>query len=417
MYTLHTHCRSCGYAKETGPGGIKAAANTEHLKPVLDLGIQPLANDFRKPGEAHAGYAPLKVLFCPRCHLAQLSVVVDPHILYDRYSYVTSPSKTMADHLAQLTQDLLVAKPGATSVLEIGSNDGAYLALLKGKGLRVEGIDPAENLCALAAGRGVHTTLGLFGAKTASTLPKFDLVIARHVFCHVNDWQDFVAGLDLALAADGLAAIETPYVRDLLAQTQFDTIYHEHLSYLNLRAVVALLKDAPLQLLDVIHYPIHGGAILLLIGRRDRVRGPTDRLLRQIENERHLEQDWLSMDARMLLNVKQLREWVDAGKVAGKRVAALGASAKSTVWISACGFDRRQIAFIADETKLKWGTTSPGTDIPIVDEGAILREMPDYVVCFAWNWRAAILEKNQLALSKGVKFVFPIPDLEIIGNP
>lgn len=414
MYHQHTYCRACGYASETGPGGIKSAASGEKLKKVFDLGVQPLANDFRKPSEPRAGYAPLAVMLCPRCLLGQLSVVVDPHILYDRYSYVTSPSQTMAKHLAQLTLDLLTIKPDTKSVLEIGSNDGSYLDYLQGVGLRVEGVDPAENLCAIAAEHGIRTTQALFTAKTASTLPVSDLVIARHVFCHVDNWKDFVTGLDSVVAADGIAAIETPYVRDLLMHTQFDTVYHEHLSYLNLRAIAFLLKDTPLMLFDVIRYPIHGGAVVLLIGRRGKCPPPSTRLTNALDVEGDLEQAWLYFANKACIMISKLREWIKDRS--DSYIAALGASAKSTVWISACGFTRRNIAFIADTTVQKWNTTSPGTDIPIVDEGAILRDLPAYVLVWAWNYRDEIIQRNQLAISKGVKFVFPIPEFEIIGK-
>lgn len=414
MYHQHTYCRACGYAAETGPGGIKSAASGEKLKKVFDLGVQPLANDFRRPGEPRAGYAPLAVMLCPRCLLGQLSVVVDPHILYDRYSYVTSPSQTMAKHLAQLTLDLLTIKPDTKSVLEIGSNDGSYLDYLQGVGLRVEGVDPAENLCAIAAEHGIRTTQALFTAKTASTLPVSDLVIARHVFCHVDNWKDFVTGLDSVVAADGIAAIETPYVRDLLMHTQFDTVYHEHLSYLNLRAITYLLKETSLELFDAKWYLIHGGAVVLLIGRRGKCPLPSTSLMNALAAESDLEQAWLEFSNRAFTMISNLRAWVRNHE--NSHIAALGASAKSTVWISACGFTREDISFIADTTVQKWNTTSPGTDIPIVDEGAILRELPDYVLVWAWNYRDEIIERNQLAISKGVKFVFPIPEFEIIGK-
>lgn len=411
MYREHTQCRACGYAR-TGSGGSKRVV-TESLIPVFDLGLQPLANDFRKSGEECSGYAPLKVMLCPRCSLAQLSVVVNPHILYDRYSYVTSPSQTMADHFATLTRDLMAEAPDAKSVLEIGSNDGTLLTHFQSMGLRAEGIDPAENLGKIAAEKGVLTTLGMFGEKTASTLGKFDLVVARHVFCHVDDWKDFVKGLEAVSLHDTLIAIETPYVQDLLDKCEFDTIYHEHLSYLNLKSVVALLKDTSLRLHGIIRYPIHGGAIVMIIDSKDSGNMPHPSVQQFLDAEDMDVASWKRFGTNAGVLSLALKQVVGECNAKG-RVAALGASAKSTVWINACGFTRKDIAFIADTTPQKWYTNSPGSDIAIVDEGAILRELPDYVVCFCWNFRSEVLEKFKLAREKGVRFIFPVPVVEIV---
>ena len=406
MYKLHTQCRACGYASP-GPQGVKASS-AEKLIEVFDLGVQPLSNDFRRAGEAHAGYAPLKVLFCPRCSLAQLSVAVQPEILYSNYSYVTSPSAMMKAHFDLLIKDIKAETDGH-SVLEIGSNDGRLLAQMRDDGLIVAGVDPADNLAGLARQKGIQTQSGFFGESLSRLLPKFDIVIARHVFCHCDDWHDFVRGLENVVHPETIICIEAPYAADTLKQCEFDQVYHEHLSYLSLKPLEYLLKDTRLKLHRVTHYPIHGGAILAMLRHRD-----SERKSSVIPSESITADSWHKFGVCARDQMNRLTASVKTLRVQGKTVAALGASAKSTVWINACGFSRKDISFIADNTPQKQLTCSPGSEIPIVDEGAILRELPDYVVMFAWNYRDEILKKFELARSKGVKFIIPHETIEVV---
>ena len=406
MYTLHTHCRACGFAKPGAPS-IKANS-TDKLIEVMDLGIQPLANDFVKEGEPRAGYAPLKVLFCPRCTLAQLSVVVDPQVLYSHYSYVTSPSETMREHFKNLITNISRETNGM-KVLEIGSNDGRLLKMMKeGGGYEVLGVDPALNLSVIAECQGVPTKTGFFGSDLAMDLGQYDIVIARHVLCHIDDWKDFVRGLELVSHLDTLICIESPYAVDTIRKCEFDTIYHEHLSYLTIKAVNALLAETDLRLHEIIRYSIHGGAVLLMLRHKDKAR-LNDGIPEDITADA-----WRFFSADAKEQITSLGEVVEQFRNEGKSVAALGASAKSTVWISACGFSRKDIAFIADNTPQKQWTFSPGTDIPVVDEGAIMRELPDYVVIFAWNYLEEILEKFADVRARGVKFIVPIPTIQIL---
>jgi len=410
MYKNHSHCRACGYAIP-GAQGIKSAP-TEKLIEVFDLGVQPLANDFCKDDQRRAGYAPLKVLFCPRCTLAQLSVVVSPEVLYRNYPYVTSPSKTMQDHFARIAEDIEVVAGKSKNVLEIGSNDGKLLALMRSRGHNVQGIDPAENLAAIANADQLPTLVGLFGKDTIPDLPQpsYDIIIARHVFCHVDNWREFVSGLECVSHENTLICIEAPYAGDMLESCSFDTVYHEHLSYLSIKSVMALLKETHLRLDRVMRYPIHGGAIMLML--RGRGASGSDGEFQLHENI--TVEDWEQFATRATQQITELKRTVYSLAAKGKRVAGLGASAKSTVWISACGFTRKEIAFIADNTPQKQWRFSPGTDIPIVDEGAILRELPDYVLMWAWNYKAEILQKFEFARSRGVKFIVPVPSIEIV---
>ena len=396
MYRPNTTCRACGSKK---------------LTPVFDLGAQPLANDFRKEDEERAGHAPLCVMRCHNCGLGQLSVVVRPEILYSKYSYVTSPSEMMRKHFEQLLADIK-AETGGTSVLEIGSNDGLLLAMMQEQGFSVLGVDPAENLAEIARSRGVHVQSGFFSEQLARLLPKSDIVIARHVFCHVDDWKDFVRGLEAVSNKETIICIEAPYAADTLKKCEFDQCYHEHLSFLSIQAMQALLAETSLHIHRIFQYPIHGGAIMIMLRTNDCGINPHPSVSGFKEDI--TAEDWKAFAVEARSQIDRLRATVTSLIAQGKRVAGIGASAKSTVWVNACGFTRNEIAFIADSTPQKLYTTSPGTNIPIVDEGAIMRELPDYVVMWAWNYRDELLEKYKLAREKGVKFIIPVPRIDIV---
>lgn len=420
MYKLHTSCRACGYAEPSGPPGIKAEPTGEQLIEVFDLGLQPLANDFCADDQEHAGFFPLKVLMCPRCKLAQLSVTVSPRVLYANYNYVTAQGSTMREHFSSLWHSIKDRQPDCVNVLEIGSNDGTFLSFLKKSGAEhVLGIDPAESLTRMAHEKGVMTICGLFDEATANTaaqaMPQVDAVIARHVFCHIDDWRDFVKTLDLICQKDTIVCIEVPYVMDLLRNVQFDTIYHEHLSLLNIGALQALLRNTVFKLDHIQHFPIHGGAIAIYLRRRDHNENADDSVEWYLdqENRRLNVETWREFTDHAQNNIFFLRDKVSHLVGEGKTVCGFGASAKSTVWINACKFTRKELKFITDTTPQKLWKLSPGSDICVVDEGALLRELPDYAVMFAWNFKNEILQKNSLYLQKGGSFIIPVPQVEI----
>jgi hypothetical protein len=427
VYRLHRHCRACGFGKpeiptlkESTAAGPKASG-ASGLIPVLDLGIQPLANDFKTAEADQAGYAPLQVMFCPECTLAQLSVTVDPGVLYHDYPYVTSPSATMKEHFKTLLQIIYDEQQeagldcNALSMLEIGSNDGAFLEFSKAS--IVQGIDPARNLVEAANKRGIPTICDVFDNESAvdalTQSPKgYDVIVARHVFCHVDDWRAFIKALEPVSKKETLICIEVPYVADLISAGQFDTIYHEHTSYMSVRAMNALLKNSAFFLSGVKRLTVHGGAILLLLRRNDFVNEPSNCVCQW--PEAITLESWKSFAMQTQAKIKELSSFVRSLETNGKRVVGYGASAKSTVWISACNFSRKEIAYITDTTAQKMYKLSPGTNIPIVDEGALTRDLPDYAVCWAWNYFPEIFEKEKIFREKGGKWILPHPTLQVI---
>jgi novobiocin biosynthesis protein NovU/D-mycarose 3-C-methyltransferase len=389
------------------------------------MGIFALANDFRRPDDEHAGYAPLKILLCPRCTLAQLSVVVRPEILYGSYPYTTSRSQTMADHFKQLCADMK-EENGVGSVIEIGSNDGHFLEFLENNGFvnGVVGVDPAPNLCDSAFGRMVNVICGTWSEAMAANAKAFlrdsanaRTIIARHCFCHVDDWKGFIAALDIVSDEHTLVCIEVPYVLDTLSRVEFDQIYSEHLSYLTIKALDWLLGDTNWHIHKVKRYPIHGGSIVVML-RHDDSTIPPDKSFDEfvaLETEATTGlQAWHDFKNKSNDLIHHLRSMVISLRAEGNRVAGFGASAKGTVWINACGLDN-MLEFVTDTTEQKIGRMVPGTSIPVVAEEELMKRMPDYVILFAWNYREEILDKMRPYLEAGGKFIIPVPRVEIVG--
>lgn len=406
MFKYHRQCRSCG---------------SKELIPVFSLGLQPLANSFRTADEEQDGFVPLNVLFCPQCTLAQLSVVVNPKILYENYPYVTSPTETMQRHFEMIYRDIAAEVGQEIRVLEIGSNDGTMLRKFKELGAaHIEGIEPAENLAEIAMGRGVFTIPKLFNTETVKEcghlIAKSNVIIARHVFCHVDDWHDFIAALEMISTKETLVCLEVPYVQDTISNLEFDTIYHEHLSYLSILSMLALLKGAPWVMHKILRYPIHGGSIIMMLRRVDFnfTRTSSSQVLKFLGSEKITVETWHKFSNVANGRICRLHGMIEGLVLReGKTVAGLGASAKSTVWINASGI-AKWISFIADETPQKQGRFSPGTQIPIVPESEIFDKQPDYVILFAWNWKDECMKKHAEYLKRGGKFIIPVPDIQIV---
>jgi len=419
MYLQRNYCRACGYAN-VGYPGTKARTN-EKLVPVLDLGLQPLANDFQKEGKKVHGYYPLKVLLCPQCKLAQLSAIVDPATLYSNYAYVTSHSKSMLAHFDTLRTDILAEFTEAKSVLEIGSNDGTLLAFLKNNPFEtVLGCDPAENLAAIANSKGIPTICDMFTENNCDCQKQKDVVIARHVMCHIDDWNDFIRGLERVTHQESLVFIEVPYYKDMIKRRSWDQVYAEHLSYMSIGAMAALVGrlqfgKSHFHIHSIKHYDIHGGSIGIMLRRNDSKATPASDIQDWIKTEDDALKEWKELSEAKDLMVQSLKALVSDLRQKGKSVCGYGASAKSTVWMNACGFQSNDISYICDSTPQKQTTFSPGSNVPVVCEGMLTADMPDYAVCFAWNYFSSDIYDKEVCFRKnGGKWILPVPVVEVV---
>lgn len=402
MYKLHTKCRAC---------------SSTDLVPVFDLGNQALANDHVKPNEARQGFYPLKVLFCRGCGLAQLSIVVNKEQLYSRYTYVSSSSQTMQRHYDRLFLDILSEQPEKT-IVEIASNDGGCLKFAKAKGFEVLGIDPAKNLAQMAAHSGISTLIKFFGKDAASDVVEMlgrpGVILARHVFAHIDDWREFFHGLEILASKDTLICLEFPYALDMMRNQCWDSVYHEHLSTVSLKPLVAVLKATPFHIHRVVKAGIHGGCLIVMLRHNDHSSDPHISADEYLAEENITERDWHHLACEAALKIDGLKKLVKKFRDDGKIVCGFGASAKATVLINACGWQKDSIAFVSDNSPLKPGCLIPGTDIPIINEGEFLSEHPDYAVLFAWNYADEVMKKMTKWRERGGKFILPTDPIRIV---
>ena len=403
-------CRACGSTR---------------LEPILDLGRTALANDFLEPGEVaeYKSFLPLRLRLCRDCSLVQLADVVDPGVLYSRYAYVTSTSKTMDRHLGEQAAQVLAAaggKPG--KVLEIASNTGVYLQKFKALGCTVLGVEPARNIAELAEKDGIPTWIDFFGASSARQIRKEwgapDVILGRHVFAHINDLKDLIEGLDAVSHDRTLIGFEVPYLKDFFEKTEFDTVYHEHLSYVPVRAVEALLRGTPFVLERIDHYPIHGGSILFQFRRRAAgvPAHPSVALALKQEKEMGLADPevWKKFSQRVEKIRKSLPELIRELKAKGKRVIGYGASAKGNTLLNTCGLGVADLDYIIDNTPFKQGKLAPGSWIPVRNENELLKDQPDYALLLAWNFAPEIVGREQEYQKRGGRFILPIPEPRIV---
>lgn len=406
MIQERTNCRTCG---------------SKNLKLILDLGRTALANDFLKPDEV-AGYKialPLRVVLCTDCSLIQLADTVDPRILYSHYAYVTSTSKTMDAHLNNLMAHLLaVGRMGAGSkVLEIASNTGVFLKKFKEQGCDVLGIEPAGNIADVAIATAIPTRKEFFNSgtarKTNAEWGKADLILGRHVFAHIDDLKDLVAGLEAISHQETLIAFEVPYVVDFFEHTEYDTIYHEHLSYISVASIKALVKDTPFMLSRVDHYPIHGGSILFQLRHRASQSGVHPSVVQALENEKQMRLaepvTWEAFAQRVADVREKLPALLRALKAQGKRIIGYGASAKGNTLLNTCGITTGELDFIIDNTPFKQGKVAPGSWIPVRPPEALLQQQPDYALLLAWNFAPEIIKRETEYQNRGGRFILPIP--------
>lgn len=383
-YKLLTQCRICG--------------NPE-LKPVFDLGVQALANDFVKDGEPRQGHYPLKVMFCERCTLSQLSVVVDPNVLYRNYKYVTSTSQTMREHFARLLEEFQREACG-DRIVEIGSNDGAFLREAQSKGWKTLGIEPAENLVT----SGVETIPSFFNCETSVTARNMigqpAIILARHCVAHMDNLMEFCWAIEELAGPETLIAIEIPYMRDTLKQVEFDQIYHEHLNFISLHSLEHLLKGTPFHIHRVIHYALHGGSVLIMLRRHESRWKPT--VSEYVREDKTTLEDWRTFSIKAREKIAQMKVAVCARQGI---VCGFGASAKASVWIQACNFTQDEIRFVTDNSPYKPGCLIPGSDIPVVAQDGNIPAR--YAVLFAWNFKQEIMEREKEWRSNNGRFIIP----------
>ena len=399
-------CRSCGGAA---------------FFPVLDLGVTPLANSIVSQADARQDRFPLKVVGCRACSLVQLTDLVPPERLFRTYTYFSSNSDEMVAHARTLVTRLVNERGlGPHSrVFEIASNDGYLLQHYVAAGVPVLGIEPATNIAEVARGRGIETISEFFGESFAAGLAAegrtADVIHANNVMAHVPDTRGFVAGLRHVLKSDGVAVIEVPYVRDLVERCEFDTVYHEHVFYFSLTALVRLCAAEKLAVTDVERIHIHGGSLRLFITHGGV---PSPRVHALLDEEQALGVVSPAYYASFAERVDALRHTVVTLlrhlKAGGATVAAYGAAAKGSTLLNYFGIDVATLDFVADRSVHKQGHYMPGVGIPIVDANELARRRPDYTLLLVWNFASEVLRQQDAYRRSGGRFIVPVPHVQVL---
>jgi SAM-dependent methyltransferase len=367
--------------------------------------------------------APLEVVRCNSCSLIQITETIPPEKLFKYYHYFSSFSETMLLHAKRLTCELITKRRlGQDSlVVEVASNDGYLLKNYKEAAIPILGIEPAENVAALASKNGIETMARFFNKDLARTLAdqgkEADVIHAHNVLAHVPEINDFMDGISILLKPEGLAIVEVPYAVEMIDRIEFDTIYHEHVFYYTLTSMKHLCERAGLRLLDVERIPIHGGSLRVSLGRSGQSTRAVEELLKT-EEERGFNSlvAYEQFVEKVVTLRKQLVTLLQQLKRDGHNLAAYGAAAKGSTLLNYFEIGRESLDFVVDRSTAKQGHFMPGVHLPILCPSELLIRKPDYVLLLTWNFADEIIAQQADYLALGGKFIVPVPRPRIISS-
>lgn len=400
----------CRYCKE------------QNLINFLDLGQQPLANDYVANDKLGQYYLPLKVAFCEKCGLVQVLDYERPeNIFNESYKYFSSYSSSWLQHCEKYV-DMIVEKKRLTSesnVVEIASNDGYLLQYFKKYKIDAWGIEPSASVAEVAIRKGIKTDVNFFSKEYAISKvePKADLIIGNNVLAHVPDIKDFVAGLKIALAKHGTITMEFPSLLELLRNNYFDTIYHEHFSYLSLYFVNALFENEGLKIYDVELLETHGGSLRIYATHSENdidIMDSVGKLLYMEKTYGVAEKVTYLGFGRKVKQIKfQIVQALSSIKQEGKCIVGYGAAAKGNTLFNYVGIDADYMDFVVDKNPYKQGLYLPGSKIEICDIERIWSDKPDYIIIIPWNLKEEIEQDLEFVREWGGKFITLLPEIHI----
>jgi SAM-dependent methyltransferase len=395
--------------------------------PLVDLGSAPPSNAYLTEETLHTPekWFPLRVLVCENCWLAQTEDFAQAEELFDAgYAYFSSYSASWLAHSERFVTDVATrfTLTDASHVIEVAANDGYLLQYVMEHNIPCTGIEPTAGTAAAARAKGIPIIEDFFGVRLASAMveqgKQADLMVANNVLAHVPDINDFVAGFTSLLKPQGVASFEFPHLLRLVEETQFDTIYHEHFSYLSLTAVTRIFAANGLAIFDVEELPTHGGSLRVFTQRSETGQQPTSTRVKEMLS-REVKAGMLGADYYAGFQTRtdriknDLTAFLIEAKRQGKRVAAYGAAAKGNTLINYAGIRPDLIAFVIDRNPAKLGKYLPGSRIPIVDETRLQLTQPDYVVILPWNIREEVQLQLAYITNWGGQFVTAVPRLQV----
>jgi SAM-dependent methyltransferase len=407
-----SHCRFC-----------RAPLN----KIFVDLGMSPLCESFVTTEKLNTmePFYPLRVYVCGACLLVQLDEYVSPDEIFTEYAYFSSYSDSWVEHARRYCEAMCERfKLGReSSVYEIASNDGYLLQHFVARGIPVLGIEPAVNVAKVAIGKGIPSVSRFFGLECAKQLAgehgQPDLLVGNNVLAHVPDINDFVSGMQALLKPDGIITMEFPHLLKLVELNQFDTIYHEHFSYLSLTTVKRIFEAHGLTLFDVEQIPTHGGSLRIYARHSaDRTKPVGARIGELLELESRSGYDRLerysSFEEQVRETKRALLQFLIEAKREGKKIVGYGAPGKGNTLLNYCGIRTDFIDFTVDRNPYKHGRFTPGTHIPILPPERLAEARPDYVLILPWNLKTEIVQALDGIRAWGGKFVVPIPSVQVL---
>lgn len=394
---------------------------------LADLGSAPPSNAYLTEASLHAPekWYPLRVLVCEQCWLVQTEDFAQAHELFDAdYAYFSGFSTGWLAHCERYVADMAerFGLGPASHVVEVAANDGSLLQYIQARGIPCTGVEPTASTAAAARARGLDMVEDFYGVGLARQLvsrgKSADLMVANNVLAHVPDINDFVAGFATLLKPHGVVTFEFPHLMRLLTENQFDTIYHEHYSYLSLTAVERIFTANGLAAFDVEELPTHGGSLRVFAQRADTGWRPrlarVDALLdRETRGGLRDAAAYSGLQARAERVKDDLLSFLIDAKRQGKRIAAYGAAAKGNTLLNFAGVRPDLIPYVVDRNPAKQGRYLPGSRIPIVDEGRLRETRPDYVVILPWNLKSEIMTQLDYIRTWGGRFVTAVPRLEV----
>lgn len=391
----------------------------------VDLGMSPLSNAYLAPQDLQRmeAFFPLHAYVCSQCFLVQLAQFESPENIFSHYAYFSSYSETWLQHAQRYTEMICekLSLNEKSLVIEIASNDGYLLQYFKARQIPILGIEPAQNIAAVAREKGIPTLNRFFGTQTAQELQQdssADLIVGNNVLAHVPDLNDFIAGLKLILKPAGVITLEFPHLLQLMQLNQFDTIYHEHFSYFSLLTVQKIFAAHQLAIFDVETLPTHGGSLRIYVQHAQASKPPNrEQIDRVLSLEKAYGLDQLTTYtgfSEQVVQVKcQLLNFLIQARQSGQSVVGYGAPAKGNTLLNYCGVGPELIAYTVDRNPNKQGHYLPGTHLPICSPEQIKLTRPDYLVILPWNLKEEIMTQMAFIREWQGKFVVPIPKLEI----
>jgi 2-polyprenyl-3-methyl-5-hydroxy-6-metoxy-1,4-benzoquinol methylase len=393
-----------------------------------DLVNSPASNSYLTAEQLNEPevFYPLKVMACEKCFLVQVDEYKKSEDIFNAdYAYFSSFSTSWLAHSKKYTE-MMIARFGYNEkslVTEVASNDGYLLQYFKEKNVPVLGIEPTANTAAVAIKKGIPSVVDFFGVRLATKLAgegkKTDLLLGNNVLAHVPDINDFVGGMKVLLKENGVVTMEFPHLYQLVLNNQFDTIYHEHFSYLSFTTVSKIFETQGLVMFDVEEVPTHGGSLRIFAKHKEdstKPIGPNVAAMLQKEKDAGM----LNIEYYKNFQVKietvknDLLEFLLKQKRAGKKVAAYGAAAKGNTLLNYCGIKNDMISFAVDANPAKQNKFMPASHIPIVQEDRIKKDKPDFIIILPWNIKDEIVKQLDYVNAWGCKFVVPIPKLQIL---